>query len=240
MRRSGVILAETLDRLEEALHPGISTAELDALAFETIASNGAEPSFKGYRGFPGSICASPNDVIVHGIPSESTILGDGDIVSLDVGVCHQGWHADSAWAFPVGDVEARAAELLEVTEASLTAALDQCLPGNHLGDVGHAIEQTAHEAGFNIVREYAGHGIGRRLHEDLWVPNYGPPGMREMLVPGMTIAVEPMINVGGSETKTLADGWTVVTADGSLSAHFEHTVAITSDGREVLTARSTR
>jgi len=239
MRRSGAILAETIDRLEEAVRPGVNTAELDAVAARSISDAGAEASFQGYRGFPASICASPNDVIVHGIPNERR-LDEGDIVSLDVGVFYQGWHSDSAWTFPVGEVDAAAHDLLKVAEASLDAAIDQCKPGKHLGDVGHAVDQTATSAGFSVVREYAGHGIGRQLHEDLWVPNFGPPGRRELLVAGVTLAVEPMLNLGGPETKTLSDGWTVVTADGSLSAHFEHTIAITPDGCEVLTRREAR
>jgi len=239
MRRSGTILADTLDRLEEAVRPGVTTAELDELAARSIADAGAEASFHGYRGFPASICASPNEVIVHGIPDEGR-LEDGDIVSLDVGVFYQGWHTDSAWTFPVGDVEPEAAELLKVTEASLHAAIDRCRPGEHLGDVGHAVEQTATASGFSVVREYAGHGIGRQLHEDLWVPNFGPPGRRELLTAGTTLAVEPMVNLGEPETRTRSDGWTVVTADGSLSAHFEHTVAITPDGCEILTRREGR
>lgn len=239
MRRSGIILADTLDRLEEAVRPGVTTAELDALAARSISDAGAESSFHGYRGFPASICASPNDVIVHGIPNERR-LEEGDIVSLDVGVLYRGWHSDSAWTFPVGDVEPATHELLKVTEASLDAAIEQCRPGKHLGDVGHAVEQTATSAGFSVVREYAGHGIGRQLHEDLWVPNFGPRGRRELLTAGATLAVEPMVNLGGPETKTLADGWTVVTEDGSLSAHFEHTIAITPDGCEMLTRREAR
>ncbi|MGH2702362.1 MAG: type I methionyl aminopeptidase [Actinomycetota bacterium] len=237
IRRAGKILTDVFDRLEEAIRPGITTAELDALADESITAAGAAPSFKGYRGFPSSICASPNDVIVHGIPG-SNALQEGDIVSIDVGVFHEGWHADSAWTFPVGEIDSAAAELLKVTAASLDAAIDQCRPGNRLGDVGSAVETMAEAAGFSVVREYAGHGIGRRLHEDLWVPNYGPPGRRELLVPGMTMAIEPMVNLGGPETRMLDDGWTVVTADGSLSAHFEHTVAVTPQGCEILTRRN--
>jgi methionyl aminopeptidase len=239
MRRSGVILADTLNRLEEEIRPGVTTADLDSIAAQSIADAGAEASFLGYRGFPASICASPNDVIVHGIPNPSR-LEEGDLVSLDVGVFFQGWHSDSAWTFPVGDVGPAAHELLKVTEGALDAAIDQCRPGKHLGDVGHAVEQTAVASGFSVVREYAGHGIGRQLHEDLWVPNFGPPGRRELVTAGMTLAVEPMINLGGPETKTLADGWTVVTADGSLSAHFEHTIAITPEGCEILTRREAR
>lgn len=236
MGRAGRILADTLDRLEEALRPGITTAELDALAEDFIAGAGAHPSFKGYRGFPSSICTSPNEVIVHGIPGPDA-LEEGDIISIDVGVFYKGWHADSAWTFPVGEIDPRIAELLEVAVASLDAAIKQCRPGNRLGDVGHAVEITAEASGFSVVREYAGHGIGRSLHEDLWVPNYGPPGRRELLRPGMTMAVEPMVNLGGPQTRMLDDGWTVVTADGSPSAHFEHTVAITPEGCELLTSR---
>ena len=239
IRRSGAILAETINRLEEAVRPGVTTAELDEVAARSISNAGAKASFQGYRGFPASICASPNDVIVHGIPNERR-LEEGDIVSLDVGVFYQGWHSDSAWTFPVGEVDPATHDLLKVTEASLDAAIDQCRPGKHLGDVGHAVEQTATSAGFSVVREYAGHGIGRQLHEDLWVPNFGPPGRRELLVSGVTLAVEPMVNLGGPETRTLSDGWTVVTADGSLSAHFEHTIAITPDGCEILTRREVR
>jgi methionyl aminopeptidase len=234
MRRAGRVVADALAALREALRPGISTAELDAIAEKVIRDAGASPSFKGYRGFPASICASPNHVIVHGIPSTMR-LEEGDIISLDVGAFLDGYHADSAWTFPVGDIDPRAAELLKVTEASLDAALEQCKPGNRLGDVGYAVQQVAEPAGFSIVREYAGHGVGRALHEEPSIPNYGPAGRREVMGPGMTLAIEPMVNAGGAATKTLADGWAVVTADGSLSAHFEHTVAITEAGHEVLT-----
>ncbi|HVL64332.1 MAG TPA: type I methionyl aminopeptidase [Actinomycetota bacterium] len=240
MRRAGAILTDTLNRLEDALRPGITTARLDEIAEEAITSAGAKPSFKGYRGFPGSICASPNDVIVHGIPSADVVLEDGDIISIDVGVFLEGFHADSAWTFPVGEVTAEAAALLKTTEASLDAAIEQCSPGKRLGDVGHAVEQVAETAGYSVVREYVGHGVGRALHEEPQIPNYGPPGRREVLSTGMTLAIEPMVNLGGPETKVLGDGWTVVTADGSLSAHFEHTVAITPEGHEVLTRRERR
>ncbi|MDP9068549.1 MAG: type I methionyl aminopeptidase [Actinomycetota bacterium] len=239
MRRGGDILVAAFERLEGALRPGVTTQQLDAIAEETITSAGATPSFKGYRGFPASICSSPNEVIVHGIPGPH-VLHEGDIISIDVGVYFEGFHVDSAWTFPVGEVTAGAAELLKVTEASLDAAISRCRPGARLGDVGHAVEQTAEQAGFAIVREYVGHGVGRSLHEDPQIPNYGPPGRREVLAPGMTLAIEPMVNAGGAGTKALADGWTVVTADGSLSAHFEHTVAITPDGHEVITKRGPR
>jgi methionyl aminopeptidase len=235
MRRGGKIVADTLSRLREALRPGITTLELDRIAEAAIVGAGATPSFKGYRGYPAAICTSPNEVIVHGIPSKSVVLDEGDIVSLDVGAYLEGFHADSAWTYPVGEVDARVAELLKVTEASLDAAVERCAPGIRLGDVGAAVQEVAEAAGFSIVREYAGHGVGRALHEEPSIPNYGPPGRREILAPGMTLAIEPMVNLGRPETKTLGDGWTVVTADGSLSAHFEHTVAITDDGHEILT-----
>ncbi|MFN2525600.1 MAG: type I methionyl aminopeptidase [Actinomycetota bacterium] len=235
MAKAGSIVAETLARLREAIVPGTTTAALDVLAESTITRAGARPSFKGYRGFPASICTSPNEVIVHGIPGPVTVA-EGDILSVDVGAFYEGFHADSAWTFPVGEIGPEAARLLEVTQSSLEAAVAQCHPGKRLGDVGYAVEQLAERAGFSIVREYAGHGVGRALHEEPWVPNYGPPGRREVLGEGMTLAVEPMVNLGGAETKVLDDNWTVVTLDGSLSAHFEHTVAITDDGPLILTA----
>jgi methionyl aminopeptidase len=239
MRRAGAIVADTLDRLQDALAPGVTTAQLDQIAERSMTAAGARPSFKGYRGFPASICTSQNDVIVHGIPG-SHVLEEGDIISLDVGALLDGFHADSAWTFPVGEVDTEASQLLKVTEESLAAAVEQCVPGHRLGDVGAAVEDVARAAGYSIVREYVGHGVGRALHEDPQIPNYGPRGRREVLSPGMTLAIEPMINVGGPETKVLGDGWTVVTADGSLSAHFEHTVAILEDGHEVLTERAVR
>jgi methionyl aminopeptidase len=237
MRKGGRILADTLDALEDALRPGVTTARLDAIAEKRITGAGATPSFKGYRGFPASICTSPNEVIVHGIPGDHSLEG-GDVISLDVGVQYEGFHVDSAWTFPVGEVDPRIAELLKVTEESLAAAVEVTRPDNRLGDVGSAVEQVAEAAGFSIVKEYVGHGVGRSLHEDPQIPNYGPPGRREILTPGMTLAIEPMVNLGGPETKLLGDGWTVVTLDGSVSAHFEHTVAVTEEGHEVLTQRS--
>ncbi|MDQ3914620.1 MAG: type I methionyl aminopeptidase [Actinomycetota bacterium] len=239
MRRGAKVLTDTIDRLEESVRPGITTGQLDKIAEETIAAAGAKASAKGYRGFPGSICTSPNEVIVHGIPGP-VVLDEGDIVTLDVAVLYQGFHVDSAVTFPVGEVDAQTSELLKVTQEALEAAIAQCRPGKRLGDVGHAVEETATSAGFSVVREYVGHGIGRSFHEDPHIPNYGPPGRREVLGAGMTLAIEPMINAGKAATKTLDDGWTVVTADGSLSAHFEHTVAITLDGCEVLTRRAPR
>jgi methionyl aminopeptidase len=236
MREGGRILVSALDQVQAAIAPGVTTAELDRVFADAIAERGAKASFLGYRGFPASICASLNDVIVHGIP-DGTRLADGDVISLDFGVLYQGFHTDSAWTFPVGEIDPTAAELLKVAEASLDAAIAQCRPGNRLGDVGNAVEEVAEGAGFSVVREYAGHGVGRALHEDPWIPNYGPPGRREVLSPGMTLAIEPMVNIGGEATKVLGDGWAVATADGSLSAHFEHTIAIMPDGHEVLTAR---
>ena len=236
MEKAGMILGDAFERLRAALRPGITTGELDRIAEEAITSAGARPSFKGYRGFPASICASPNNVIVHGIPGPQR-LEEGDIISLDVGVLYEGFHADSAWTLPVGRVSPEAERLLEVTERSLDAAIEQCHVGRRLGDIGHAVEATAEAAGFSVVREYAGHGVGRQLHEEPWVPNYGPPGRREVLAAGMTLAIEPMVNAGGPGTRTLEDDWAVVTADGALSAHFEHTVAVTELGPEILTRR---
>lgn len=234
MRRGGQILAETMQALEDALEPGLTTREIDELANELITKAGAKPSAKGYRGFPGAICTSPNNVIVHGIPDE-TVIKNGDIISLDVALQYEGFHVDNARTYAVGEVDPATAKLLEATEAALEAAIQQCAPGKRLGDVGHAVETVAEGAGFSVVREYVGHGVGRAFHEDPQIPNYGPPGRREVLAPGMTLAIEPMVNMGAAQTKLLDDGWTVITADGSLSAHFEHTVAITPDGHEVLT-----
>jgi methionyl aminopeptidase len=237
MRRGGSILADVMERLEASIKPGITTQELDEIADEAITSAGARPSAKGYRGFPGAICTSPNDVIVHGIPSPKVRLEEGDVISLDVALFFEGFHVDNAKTYPVGSVDSDTSMLLKVTEQSLEAAISRCAPGVRLGDVGHAVEQAATEAGFSVVREYVGHGVGRQFHEDPQVPNYGPPGHREMLTPGLTLAIEPMVNAGGAQTKLLDDGWTVKTLDGSLSAHFEHTVAITPEGHEVLTRR---
>ena len=234
MRRAGLILADTMAHLEEALTPGVSTEELDKIAEDFIMAAGAKPSAKGYRGFPGAICISPNNVIVHGIP-DSTVLKDGDIVSLDVAIQYEGFHVDNAKTYAVGEIDSEKRRLLDVTEAALEAAIEQCEPGKRLGDVGAAVEQVATKAGYSVVREYVGHGVGRAFHEDPQIPNYGPPGRREVLAPGMTLAIEPMVNMGAAQTKLLDDNWTVITADGSLSAHFEHTVAITPDGHLVLT-----
>jgi methionyl aminopeptidase len=237
MRRAGSVVAATIDRLVEAVRPGMTTADLDRIAEDAIRSAGAVPSFKGYRGFPASICTSVNEEIVHGIPGKRR-LGEGDLLSLDVGAIWEGYHGDSAVTVFVGEPRSDQAEkLVRVTEEALEAGIAQIRPGNRLSDVSHAVQQVAEGAGFSVVREYVGHGIGQSMHEDPPLPNYGPPGRGPELRPGLVVAVEPMVIVGGWETRLLADEWTVVTADGSLSAHFEHTIAVTEDGPEVLTAR---
>lgn len=239
MRRSGAITAETIEAVVEAVRPGVTTDELDAIAERRIRDAGAVPSFLGYRGFTKTICASVNDEIVHGIPSAERVLREGDLLSLDFGAIYEGFHSDSAVSLFVGGAAPSegAARLVEVTEACLEAAIARVQPGGRLSDIGHAIESVAESAGLGIVREYGGHGIGRALHEDPFIQNWGPAGRGPDLRPGLVVAVEPMLTLGGEETRQLADGWTVVTADGSLSAHFEHTIAVTEDGPEVLTAR---
>ena len=231
MAAAGRIVAETLALVERHVRPGISTEALDKLAEEFIRSHpGAKPSFKGLYDFPATLCTSINNEIVHGIPSPTRVLKDGDLLSVDVGAWLEGLHADSAATFPVGDVSAEAAHLLQVTKDALVAGVAQARAGNHVGDIGHAVQRVAEQAGFSVVRELVGHGIGAAFHEEPQVPNYGKPKRGARLVPGMTIAIEPMINVGEPEIRTLADKWTVVTQDGSLSAHFEHTVAIGENG----------
>ena len=236
MRRAGRALAEVHTELAGAVAPGVRIRDLDALADGLIRRSGGVPSFLGYRGYPGRICASVNEVIVHGIPDDR-VLERGDILSIDVGLTLDGWHADSAVTHAVGEITPEAQRLLQVTQASLDAGIGQCRAGTHLSDISHAIESLVVGEGFSVVREFVGHGIGRALHEDPQVPNFGPPGEGPVLQPGMVLAIEPMVNIGGWKTKTLSDGWTVVTLDGSLSAHFEHTVAVTENGPEVLTAR---
>jgi len=236
MAEGGRILAATIEELRKAVRPGISTGELDRIADEFIRSHdGAVPAFKGLYGFTGSICASINHEIVHGIPSPKRILRDGDIISLDVGVGYKGYFTDSAATVAVGTIDAKTAKLLEVTKASLDAGIAAAQLGNHIGDIGAAVQQVVEAAGFTVVRDLVGHGIGTAFHEEPQVPNYGKPKRKEKLVPGLTIAIEPMVNAGGPATRTLADKWTIVTVDGSRSAHFEHTVAITPDGPRVLT-----
>jgi len=237
MAEGGRILAATIDQLRKAVRPGVSTGELDRVADDFIRSHdGAIPAFKGLYGFTGSICASINHEIVHGIPSPKRILKDGDIVSLDVGVGYKGYFTDSAVTVAVGTVDAQTAKLLEVTKQSLDAGIAAAQLGNHIGDIGAAVQSVVEAAGFTVVRDLVGHGIGTSFHEEPQVPNYGKPKRKEKLVPGLTIAIEPMVNAGGPATRTLADKWTIVTVDGSRSAHFEHTIAITTEGPRVLTA----
>jgi methionyl aminopeptidase len=239
MRASGRITARTIERLLDAVRPGMSTWDLDEIAERSIRDAGAVPSFKGYRGFPGTICTSLNQEVVHGIPSGKRVLKPGDILKLDVGCIWEGYHSDSAVSvFVGGPPSEEAIKLVESTERALEAGIAQLRPGNRLSDVGHAVQLVAEGAGFSCVREYAGHGVGRALHEDPQVPNYGDPGRGTVIRPGLVVAVEPMVNIGTWRTKVQSDRWTVVTADGELSAHFEHTIAVTQDGPEVLTARS--
>jgi methionyl aminopeptidase len=238
MRRSGRILAATIDRVLEAVEPGVTTLDLDRIAESHIRDEGATPNFLGYKGFPASICASLNDEIVHGIPSRDRVVREGDVLSLDFGAIWEGFHSDSAVTVFVGAPPSDDAKhLVETTQAALDAAIAAVRPGGRLSDIGSAIEQVAIAAGLGVVREYGGHGIGRAMHEDPFIQNWGKPGRGPELKPGLVLALEPMFNLGGDATRQLDDGWTVVTADGSLSAHFEHTVAVTEDGHEVLTAR---
>ena len=237
MAEGGRILAATVGMLRREVRAGVSTHALDVMAEEFIRSHkGATPAFKGLYGFPGSICSSINQEIVHGIPSKKRVLKDGDVVSLDVGVGYEGYFTDSATTVAVGDVDAETARLLQVTELALAAGIAAAVPGNHLGDIGSAVQTVVEDAGFSVVRDLVGHGIGVAFHEEPQVPNYGKPKRGLKLVPGLTLAIEPMVNVGGPQTRTLSDKWTIVTLDGSCSAHFEHTVAITQDGNRVLTA----
>lgn len=236
MAQGGRILGATVQMLRDAVKPGMTTADLDKLAEEFIRGHeGAVPAFKGLYGFPGSICASVNQEIVHGIPSKKRTLKEGDIISLDVGVGYQGYFTDSATTVGVGTISAEAQRLLDVTQKSLDAGIAAAVLGNHIGDIGAAVQAVVEAAGFSVVRDLVGHGIGVEFHEEPQVPNYGKPKRREKLVPGLTIAIEPMVNIGGPATRTLPDRWTIVTLDGSLSAHFEHTVAITEEGPQVLT-----
>jgi methionyl aminopeptidase len=238
MRVAGSIVAETIDTVLAAVAPGVSTADLDAVAEAFIRERKAMPSFKGYRGFPASICASLNEEVVHGIPSPKRILKEGDVLSLDFGAIWDGYHADSAiTVFVAEPLSAEAEKLVRVTEEALEAGISQIRPGGRLSDISHAVQQVVEGAGFSVVREYVGHGIGRSLHEDPQIPNYGLPGRGPELRPGLVVAIEPMVTMGDWKTRVLADDWTVVTADRSLAGHFEHTIAVTEDGREVLTAR---
>ncbi|MGL5820603.1 MAG: type I methionyl aminopeptidase [Sarcina sp.] len=234
MRKAGKIVGETLNLLEKNIRPGITTAELDRIAEEFITKQGAKPSFKGLYGFPASVCISVNNTVVHGIPG-SYILKDGDIISVDCGAYIDGFHGDAARTFPVGNVSEQAQKLIDVTRDSFFKGIEKAQVGNRLTDISHAIQQYAEENGFSVVRDFVGHGIGRDVHESPNVPNFGKPGKGPKLVKGMALAIEPMLNIGKHNVKTLSDGWTVVTADGTLSAHYENTIAILPDGPEVLT-----
>ncbi|WP_040711984.1 type I methionyl aminopeptidase [Paenibacillus curdlanolyticus] len=234
MREAGRIVADTHRLLKQSIRPGITTRDLDQIAETYIRSQGAIPSFKGYNQFPASICASVNDQLVHGIPGNQQ-LADGDIISIDIGAQYQGYHGDSAWTYGVGTISADAQRLLDVAEQSLYAALELIKPDVRLFTISHAVQKVVEDAGLSIVREYVGHGIGSKLHEEPQIPNYGIPDRGPRLKPGMVLCIEPMVNLGERYVRTLEDNWTVVTVDGSWCAHFEHTVAVTETGYEILT-----
>ncbi|HSH75366.1 MAG TPA: type I methionyl aminopeptidase [Longimicrobiales bacterium] len=235
--RGGSIIAGLLEELPARVGPGVSTAAIDAFCESYIVSHdGAVPAFKGLYGFPGSVCVSVNEEVVHGIPDPRRVLAEGDIVSVDVGVRLEGWCSDSAWTFPVGEVSAETSTLLEVTARSLEAAVEAAVPGNHVGDIGAAVIRTVEGTNYGIIRELVGHGVGREVHEEPQVPNVGRPGHGPLLREGMVLAIEPMLSAGSPSIRTLRDGWTVITADRALSAHFEHTVGITAQGPRILTA----
>ena len=235
LREAGRLVGEVLAELAAAVAPGVSTADLDALAEKRIAKAGATPAFKGYHGYPATICASINDEVIHGIPSGRRVLQEGDIISIDVGASLDGYFGDSAITLPVGQVSEGAAALLRVTEEALYKAIERARRGNRISDIGHEVQRHVEAYGFSVVREFVGHGIGQRMHEEPQVPNYGEPGRGPRLAEGMVLAIEPMVNAGKAEVKVLGDGWTAVTRDGSLSAHFEHTVAVTAGKPWILT-----
>jgi methionyl aminopeptidase len=237
MREAGRLVGEVLTLLSSAVAPGVTTADLDALAEKTIRAAGAQPAFKGYHGYPATICASVNDEVIHGIPSGRRVLDEGDVVSIDVGAVLNGYFGDSAVTLPVGHISEEAATLLRVTEEALYKAIEQARPGNRVSDLGHAVQRHVEAYGFSVVKEFVGHGIGQQMHEEPQVPNYGEPGRGPRLAEGMVLAIEPMVNAGRAAVKVLGDGWTAVTRDHSLSAHFEHTVAVTGGDPWVLTAR---
>ena len=235
MRRAGRLVAETLDKLRTAVKPGMTTGDLDKIAYEHITKHGGVPSFKGYHGFPASICTSVNDEVVHGIPSKRRVVAEGDIISIDCGAIIDGWHGDAAVTVPVGHTDPEMERLLRITEESLHKGIELAVPGKRLGDVSAAIQRYAEANGYSVVREYVGHGIGRDMHEDPQIPNWGTPGRGVLLKQGMALALEPMVNAGKADVRVLKDDWTVVTKDGKWSAHFEHTVALTENGPEILT-----
>lgn len=235
MREAGRISAMALKVAGEAIEPGVSTWEIDRVARKYIESQGAVPSFLGYGGFPASACISVNNVVIHGIPSKRQIIKAGDIVSIDIGAIYEGFNGDNAFTFPCGDISPETQRLLDATRESLYEGIKQAMAGNRLGDIGSAVQRYVEARGYSVVRDFVGHGVGAKLHEDPSVPNYGTPGRGVRLLPGMTIAIEPMVNQGGHEVQVQKDGWTTVTRDGKLSAHFEHTVAITPDGPVILT-----
>jgi methionyl aminopeptidase len=237
MREAGRLVGEVLTELTARVKPGVTTAELDELAEARIRDGGGIPAFKGYHGYPATICASINEEVIHGIPNGRRVLNEGDVISIDVGASLDGYFGDSAVTLAVGQVSEPAATLLRVTEESLYKAIEVVKPGGRISDIGHAVQRHVEAYGFSVVREFVGHGIGQRMHEEPQVPNYGEPGRGPRLTEGMVLAIEPMVNAGKPAVKVLADGWTAVTRDGSLSAHFEHTVAVTADGPRILTAR---
>ena len=235
MARAGEVVADTLALIGEHARPGVTTGELDELADEYIRSRGGAPTFKGYRGYPAAICTSPNEMVVHGIPG-LYLLTEGDILSVDVGVTLDGFVADSAYTFPIGEISAEAERLLEGCQAALAAGIEECRVGNRLSDISHAIQRVTEEHGFSVVRSLVGHGVGRSMHEEPQIPNYGEPGRGPLLAEGMTFAIEPMITAGGPDVVLHDDEWSISTSDGSLAAHFEHTVAVTGAGPQILTA----
>ena len=237
MRAAGRLVGEVLRELTALVAPGVTTAELDEVAEERIRQAGAAPAFKGYHGYPATICASINEEVIHGIPNGTRVLNEGDVISIDVGASLDGYFGDSAVTLAVGKVSESAATLLRVTEESLFKAIERVRPGGRISDIGHAVQAHVEAYGFSVVREFVGHGIGQRMHEEPQVPNYGEPGRGPRLAEGMVLAIEPMVNAGKPAVKVLGDGWTAVTRDRSLSAHFEHTVAVTANGPWILTAR---
>jgi methionyl aminopeptidase len=237
MREAGRLVGEVLSELAAHVAPGVTTADLDELAEKRILRAGATPAFKGYHGYPATICASVNEEVIHGIPSGRRILNEGDVISIDVGASLDGYFGDSAITLAVGKVSEEAATLLRVTDESLYKAIEAVRLGGRISDIGHAVQAHVEAYGFSVVREFVGHGIGQKMHEEPQVPNYGEPGRGPRLTEGMVLAIEPMVNAGKAAVKVLGDGWTAVTRDGSLSAHFEHTVAVTADGPWILTAR---